>query len=172
MSKLSNMSRRATIILVGSIIAILMVPTATWAASTVYNGIKGTSGSKADVTPTGFLNVSVATGIDPTGQITPTSSWTEMIPPGGTDAVRVSSINVDTWAVSPGAADAIQFGTSSNHCATITSTVEAVNPGGIGETAIDLGAGGLFVPASESLCVINDDTTNLHAAVFAMYALY
>jgi hypothetical protein len=102
----------------------------------------------------------------PSLQVDPGSSWATVIP--SAQKFVVSSINVDTWQVTPGTNDAIQIGESTDGCATAIA-VEAVNPGGIGITSIDLGSAGLTLAAGVSLCAINNDTTNLAAAVFALY---
>jgi hypothetical protein len=54
MSIVQKMSR-AGWILVGVVIAVLLFPSVATAASTVYNGIIGTSDQKADVSPTSQL---------------------------------------------------------------------------------------------------------------------
>lgn len=175
MSGIKDMSRGGWM-LIGVIVALLLVPTAAGAA-TLYNGIVGTSGHKADVTATGQLKVSAAGTVSignavttkpsadnyTPGQVNPGSSWTTVVGQGV--PYWVTAINVDTWGVNPGFNSAIQFAASSNGCLTTGPTLEAVNPGGIGETSIDVGTG-LFLPGDWSLCAINNDTTNLHAAVF------
>ena len=146
------------------------MPTAVLAGSVTVKG--SPSGIKADVDGTGALRVSNEPGIGQTGQVNVPGSWTTVIANDPTNYQIVTSINVDTWAVTPGINDAIQFGISQNGCASVSKTVEAVNPDSIGETEIGLGTGGLDLPLSWSLCVQNNDPTNLHAAVFALYNDY
>jgi len=165
--------------LIGVVVALLLVPTAAGAA-TLYNGILGTSGHKADVTAAGQLKVAdsgtvfvgggiistaKSAGDVPTGQINPTGSWTPFINGPQQVGAKITAINVDTWYVNPGISSAIQIGLSSDNCATVSKTVEAVNPGAVGETSIALGTDGISVEGYY-VCVINDDPTNLHAAVF------
>ena len=186
MSKIKNMSRGGWM-LIGVVVALLLVPTAAGAATAVYNGIVGTSGHKADVTATGQLKVS--TGIVPvqgavtvsggvsavpsayalvTGQINPGSAWTNVV----TDPsnLAVTSINVDTYSVNPGPNSAIQIGLSSNNCASVYATIEAVNPSNLGDTSFSVGTG-IGVLSGRSVCAINLDPVNLSAAVFATYEL-
>ena len=127
MSRIRNM-RRGTVIVVGSLIAILMVPTVAWAGTTVYNGIKGTSGYRADVSLSGDVRVAPQPATFESGQVNPGSSWTVLLPTPS-NAEVITSINVDTYAVSPSGPDAIQFGLSSNNCATVFTTFEARKSG-------------------------------------------
>jgi hypothetical protein len=166
--RLKNMSRGGYIV-VGFLVAMLLVPSSmAVAAALKYTGIEGAGGSKAIVTPAGSLSVA-ASPSSPTGQINPGSSWTTVFDASETAAIVVTSINVDTWAVTPGVNSAIQFGLSQDGCLSVSSTIEAVNPGAIGETSVSLGPGGLSL-TGVSLCAINDDPAHLSAAVFALYS--
>jgi hypothetical protein len=101
----------------------------------------------------------------PSGQINPGSSWTYVMG-GGTDNLSVTAINVDVWAVAPGANDAIQFGLSLDNCSSTFYVVESVNPGGIGPISVPIGDG--WHIGAYQLCARNNDTANLDAAVFAL----
>ena len=150
MSKIRNMSRRGTIVLVASIDRGLS-PSADRSVGRLGHRQGVPMRDQGDVDGTGALRVSNEPGIGQTGQVNVPGSWTTVIANDPTNYQIVTSINVDTWAVTPGINDAIQFGISQNGCASVSKTVEAVNPDSIGETEIGLCTGGLDLPLSWSL---------------------
>jgi hypothetical protein len=103
------------------------------------------------------------------GQVNVGAGWTPVIRQSLAGLSQVlTALHVDTWAVTPGVDDAIQFALSTNNCLSAGPTLDAVNPGGIGVTQLDF-VPGLLLASGVALCAINNDPANLQAAVFAYY---
>lgn len=142
MSRFKNMSR-AGYIVIGFTIALSVVPTAA-AATSIYDGIVGTSGHEANVTGAGQLL---------TTEASPATTWThssEYASPGDTEVYFdvppnefpvLTGVQVDTSRdPSPGQGSAITLYDSS--CGTCTAKViAAVNPPTIGNTTIPFSPG-------------------------------
>lgn len=163
--RIKNLSRGGYI-LVGFVVAMLLVPSGmAVGAALKYTGIGGAGGRKALVVHSALQVIAPpSVGV---GQVNPGSSWTKVI--DGNTAANVTSINVDTWSVTPGGNSAIQLAVSYDSCASVGQAIEAINPGGIGETSLNLGSAGIALIPGEELCAINDDPAHLSAAVFALY---
>ena len=125
------------------------------------------SGREALVNSEGKLGVAPEPAVYATGQINATGAWTSV----GSHhdyPVTITSLNVDTSAVTPGTNDAVEFASSSSSCSSVSGPIEVVHPGGIGLTSMDLGPG-LELPPTVLLCVFNTDPTHLHASALALY---
>ena len=99
MSRFKEMSRGGWM-LIGIVIAVLLYPSVASAATTVYDGIIGTSGHKADVSPTGQVLTAPAapSSFYHNWNAAYTSSTVIATPPSG-HALIVSGLGVDFYGV-------------------------------------------------------------------------
>lgn len=142
MSNFKSMSR-AGYIVIGIVIALLLIPTAS-AATSIYNGIVGTSGHEANVTGAGQLL---------TTEASPANTWTHSTQYSSPGIVEVyfnvpaeefpvlTGVQLDTSKdPSPGAGSAVMIYDST--CGTCVATIiAAVNPPTIGNTTIPFAPG-------------------------------
>jgi hypothetical protein len=165
-SRIKQMSRGGWI-LIGVIIAVLLYPSVANAASTVYDGIIGTSGHKADVSPTSQLL---------TAEAAPSSLYhfqgdaeadTVLATPPSGHALIVTSISVDFS--SEAAPDFVELYVGSSSCgssykfvgyidgATVWNGTSLVLSGGVEQVPV---APGISVPAADRLCGASGEDDN------------
>ncbi len=142
MSIFKRMSRGGYIVIV-IVIALLVAPTAS-AATSIYNGIVGTSGHEANVTGAGQLLMTEAS---------PATTWThstEYASPGDTEVYFnvpaeefpvLTGVQIDTSKdPSPGAGSSVTIYDST--CGTcLVKVIAAINPPTVGNTVIPFSPG-------------------------------
>jgi hypothetical protein len=158
MSRIKEMSR-AGWMLIGVVGALLLVPSVASAASTIYNGIIGISGQKADVSPTSqLLTGEAAPSAFYHNFATPASATVIATPPPG-HALVVSGLSIDFFPGNPTDYIVVYIGNSS--CASHLLNVAVVNGAAIwngssyvlsGGTQTVPVSPGLAVPAADRLC--------------------
>jgi len=158
MSRIKEISR-AGWMLIGVVGALLLFPSVASAASTIYNGIIGISGQKADVSPTSqLLTAEAAPSAYYHNFATPGAATVVATPPSGR-ALVVSGLSVDFFSTNPQGSVHVYVGNSS--CASDLLTVAFVNGPAIwngssyvlsGGTQTVPVSPGVAIPATDRLC--------------------
>jgi hypothetical protein len=152
--RLKNTPRLAWMVVGGCIVA-LVIPSAAVASGLIYNGIKGPSGNKADVTTASQLLTAPASpanyyaGADV--NLVATNGADVASPPAG-DGLVVTSINLSVYSVSsPGSSNA-NFFVGPSGCASFVGPFQhGVYPNGIGSSEITFNPG-IVIPNGDVLC--------------------
>ena len=160
MSRIKQMSRAGWVI-IGAVIALLLYPSVASAASTVYDGIIGTSGHKADVTAASqLLTAEAAPGsyFHHTAQASDTANTVVATPPSGR-ALIVTGLGVDFG--SGGNVDQVSLWIGNATCASTLEPIATVSAaiiwngsgtkteGGLQQVPV---SPGIAIPASDRLC--------------------
>ena len=165
MPKVKDMSRGGWI-LVGVVVALLLVPTAAGAA-TLYNGIMGTSGNRADVSPTSqLLTAEAAPSSLYHNVVSAGTSETVLARPPSGHALIVTGLSVDFFAMN--APDHVTVYVGSSTCsglvniAIVDSATEwngsgYVMSGGMQSVPI---SPGIAIPAADRLCGHSSSSAN------------
>ena len=151
--RLKNTPRLAWMVVGGCVVA-LVIPSAAVASGLIYNGIKGPSGNKADVTTASQLLTAPATpsnyfaGADQAvTNLTPVVIAT---PPAG-DGLVVTSVNVSVFgAVTPGTSF-VNFDIETSGCTGYVGPFQhGIYPSSIGSSELTFNPG-VVVPSGDSL---------------------
>ena len=167
MSIIQKMSR-AGWILVGLVVAVLLFPSVATAASTVYNGIVGTSGHKADVSPTSQLLTAEAAPSTIYHHVSFAPAGSDGIiatPPSG-HALIVTELSIDFTAMA--SPDQVEFWVGNASCDTLLNIAftdssdvwdgtEFLTTGGIQQVPV---SPGIAIPASDRLCASTNNGQN------------
>jgi hypothetical protein len=143
----------------GVILALILVPTAAMATTTLTT-IIGHSGFKADVAPTTQLLTGEAAPSkyvqSADVQVISNGNYFPIVAPAAGAATVVDEIHVDTYATSGSSGFILDIQTTASCSGTTDGTYShTLNPGEIGETDIPMSPG-LVVPAGDSLCVASN----------------
>ena len=154
--------------LIGVVTALLLVPTAVAGAATLYNGIVGTSGHKADVSPTSQLLTAEAAPSSFFHRVANarTSPTVIATPPAGRGLI-VSGLSVDVLANGSVETDELYVGPPS--CSTALLVIAFVSsPVVWNGTSLESGGGlqsvpvspGIAIPAADRLCGLSSSGSN------------
>jgi hypothetical protein len=156
MSKFKNMPGVAWFV-IGVCVTALVMPTAAFAAGALkFTGIEGTSGNKADVSPSGQILSAAASPANYYGSadvVVGSSDYVAIASPPSGDALVVTSIDDDVYAdPSPGAGQFDTFLIGSSSCSANEGIYDhALNPPTVGNIAVAFNPG-LVVPSGDALC--------------------
>jgi hypothetical protein len=153
--RLKNAPRLAWLV-VGVCVTAILVPSAAVATGLVYNGIKGPSGNKADVTTASQLLTAPATPSSyfanaDTNVSSPSFVAVATAPAG--DGLVVTSVNLSAYSVTSPGSSYINFDVGSSNCALAGSSSfqHGVYPGSVGASEITFNPG-LVIPSGDELC--------------------
>ncbi len=166
--RLKNTPRLAWMV-VGGCIAALLIPSAAVASGLIYNGIKGPSGNKADVSTASQLLTAPATPANyfaNTDVAINSGTFKEVATPPTNDGLVVTSVNLSVYSdPSPGTTyvELIVAGEPSCGFVGESSFEHGVYPTTVGSSQLTFDPG-IVVPAGDALCA---DTNNGGAYVDA-----
>jgi hypothetical protein len=167
MSKIRSMPKFGWFV-IGVAVAVLLMPSSVALARSALKvtGIKGVSGSTADVTPAGQLLTTEAqpsnllggsSSDQATFEETTSLNAQDLFAAPSNDAVAMNGLSLDVVqglsSASPGNIYALFIGNSSACSNTVGNWEMNVNPTGLGLTEVSL-TPGVAIPASDYLCAI------------------
>jgi hypothetical protein len=162
MSAVQKLSR-AGWVLVGVVVAVLLFPSVSSAASTVYDGIVGTSGHKADVSPTSqLLTAEAAPSTYYHKQVNGAEDNTVLATPPSGRALIVTAVSIDFSPLTSSSAD-VYVGNST--CGLLIIGIDDVDASLTWNGSLDVAAGGtqqvpvgpgIAIPGSDRLCADAD----------------
>jgi hypothetical protein len=151
--RLKNTPRLAWLV-VGGCVAAILVPSAAVATGLVYNGIKGPSGNKADVTTASQLLTAPATPANyfSSADVALSPTYTAVATPAAGDGLVVTSVNISVTATPTPGTSVINFDIGNPSCSGYVGPFQhGVYPSSIGPTEITFNPG-LVIPSGDALC--------------------